>query len=78
MERARGMCELRCSPDCRIGGMPLDGDVLQRGHLSHGRSKRTYGWMESEENGQRHEWSCPPCHMFKHAGLKPCPPKPRP
>lgn len=73
--RANGMCQLHLVAEC-WGYAPLDsysGDPMTHGHLAHERSKRTYGWMESETN--RHYWSCPICHAFQHAGGKPCPPK---
>jgi hypothetical protein len=69
--RALGFCELNKSPNCDIRASFGDG------HLHHLKAKRRYGWRESEETGQRHLWSCPPCHAYHHAGGKPCPPKPR-
>lgn len=72
-ERAHAMCELRCSPECRPGPLPLHGDLFTRGELSHLLSKRRFGWMENDK--QKHRWSCHWCHAYEHAGKKPCPPK---
>ena len=65
--RTNGMCEyhlldgtevlgvrIEASPRCRIGPLPLEGDLLVRGHLCHLKGKRVYGWRESDE--QRHLW----------------------
>lgn len=69
-ERARGMCELQSSPDCIPGKVwPLDGELLRRGELSHLKSHRRFGWMESDV--QKHRWSCPACHRWEHNGGKP-------
>lgn len=72
--RAGGMCELQLCQECS-GFCPLDGSDFVRGQLAHKLSKRRFGWMESEETGQRHYWSCIWCHNFQHAGQKPCPRK---
>lgn len=74
-ERAGGMCELQLVSECwgfaQLDGDP--GDPMTHGHLSHERSKRVHGWMESATN--KHRWSCPVCHDFEHNGGKPCPKK---
>ena len=85
--RVRGMCEyylldgtellgvrIEASPHCLIGPLPLEGDLLTRGHLCHLKGKRVYGWRESDV--QRHLWGCFECHRWEHGGGKPCPPKP--
>lgn len=66
-ERARGVCELQCSPRC-YGGASID-----RGHLHHEHAKRRFGWMESDR--QRHVWCCPECHSWEHSGGKIIPSK---
>jgi hypothetical protein len=74
-DRASGMCQLRVSPQCtgrRV--LPLDGDLLERGHLHHERSKRRFGWMEGPN--QRHLFVCAWCHSWEHNGGKPCPRRP--
>lgn len=76
--RAGGMCELQLCAEC-WGYAPLDsysGDPMTHGHLAHRKAKRRFGWMESKETGQVHDWSCPPCHQAQHnADGKPCPSK---
>lgn len=67
-ERAGGMCELRQSDQCLGGPLPLEGDLFQRGHLSHLHGKRRYGWMES--GIQKHQWSCWVCHQDHHQHTK--------
>jgi hypothetical protein len=73
--RAGGMCQLQLVSEC-WGFAPLDsysGDPMTHGHLSHEKSKRRFGWQESDTN--RHLWGCPVCHSAQHNGVKPCPPK---
>lgn len=72
-ERARAMCELGDSPQCLVGPLPLDGNLFCRGHLCHLKSKRRFGWMESDV--QRHLWGCFWCHQWQHQGGKPVPAK---
>lgn len=74
--RAHGYCELRISPLCKVW-MPLHGDEFTRGQLCHWKSKRRFGWFESEH--QRHIWGCIHCHQASHnSDGKPCPAKVRP
>lgn len=73
--RAAGCCQLRLAPDCIHGVLPLDGpDELSHGHLVHFKSKRRFGWMESDI--QQHFWGCWRCHKWMHNGGKPCAKKP--
>ena len=68
--RALGLCHW-----CRRYA-PLNGDDFTRGQLCHLKAKRRFGWMESEETGQKHLWGCLECHSKSHnAGGKPCPAK---
>lgn len=75
-ERAGGICELQCSPQCHRGPLPIDGDLFERMHLAHLHGKRRFGWFESD--AQKHLCACQPCHAYEHAGRKPAPAKERP
>ena len=66
--RAEGRCELALVAEC-WGYAPLDsysGDPMTHGHLCHLKSKRRFGWFESEDTGQQHFFGCPPCHAASH------------
>lgn len=69
--RARAFCQLHLSPKCLVGPLPFDGPVMARAHLCHTKSKRRYGWMESDV--QKHLLSCFFCHIEAqhNAGGKP-------
>lgn len=72
--RADGHCEMPFPHPCP------DAVPLRLGQLAHFKSKRRFGWFESEETGQKHLWACPNGHRLQHAygwsGEKPCPKKP--
>lgn len=75
-DKAHGLCHW-CGRYVR-----LNGDEYTRGQLCHLKAKRRFGWMESEETGQKHLWGCPDrpgqvgCHSKSHnSGGKPCPAK---
>lgn len=73
-KRAREFCCARANSRCEMpfphpcpGIVYLESEYANlRGQLAHFRNKRTYGWMESEETGQRHLWSCPTGHRLQH------------
>lgn len=79
--RAKGMCQVSFTHRCP-GFVPLQGDEFTRGQLAHLKSKRRFGWRESEETGQRHLWACPEGHrlqhQYGHQGEKPVPKKDKP
>jgi 5-methylcytosine-specific restriction endonuclease McrA len=59
-ERAGGLCELKLHKECsgaRV--LPFEGDVFERAHMVHLKSKGSGGaWtMENLRNG------CPACHL---------------
>jgi hypothetical protein len=57
--RAEGRCELRLTSKCLVGPLPFDGDVFERGHLVHLKSKGSGGaW--SMENCR---WGYHECHL---------------
>jgi hypothetical protein len=55
-----GKCEIRKHQDCskdRI--LPSEGDVFERWHLVHIKSKRVHGWGRENLCG-----GCPACHII--------------
>ncbi len=78
--RANGLCQLHVNDQC-LGYAPLNAqdDDEHQGQLCHLKSKRRFGWFESEQTGQRHLWGCVNCHRISHcygkSGIKPCPNK---
>lgn len=62
-----GRCELNLLPNCMKGVLPFDGDVFERWHLVHKKSKRRFGWGRDNLCG-----GCPVCHLvgIHRKGLK--------
>ena len=59
-ERARGRCELRLHKDCtRDRVLPWDGDVFERGHLVHLKSRGAGGGWDMANL----MLGCPACHL---------------
>lgn len=56
---AGGCCELKLSVKCIQGVLPLDGDVFERGHLVHLKSKGAGGAWTLENT----RWGCFECHL---------------
>jgi hypothetical protein len=74
--RVEGMCELKISSKCMKYAPLNHPSPFVRGQLCHKLAKRRFGWMESEQTGQRHIWGCNECHQASHnANGKPCPAK---
>lgn len=61
-ERAGGCCELNLGPKCIKGVLPLDGDVFERAHLVHVRSRGAGGTWEMSNL----RLGCPQCHLGYH------------
>ena len=54
-----GRCELNLGDGCMKGVLPYEGDVFQRWHLVHKKSKRRFGWSRENLCG-----GCPWCHLI--------------
>ncbi len=55
-----GRCEIQKHPQCTPGRVwPSEGDVMERWHLVHLKSKRVYGWSRDNLCG-----GCPYCHLI--------------
>lgn len=61
-ERAGGCCELKLGPECQKGVLPFDGDVFERAHLVHIRSRGAGGTWEMNNL----KLGCPRCHLGYH------------
>ena len=73
-EETGGLCEIRKHPECIPGRVwPSEGDVMERWHLVHLKSKRVHGWARENLCG-----GCPFCHLIELHNPKSVPPKPRP
>jgi hypothetical protein len=71
-DRAQGKCEIRKHEDCsKERVLPWDGDVFNRGHLVHIKSRGAGGSWEMDNL----LLGCPPCHLISlHIeGFKPEP-----